>query len=146
MLVNRRLDIIGSYIAFNSVKEYVARTGRGTVRGLEFFLPFGLLFIDDSWFIVNHEVVGRMNLLLFVPDSGRTERYVCCDYLSLESNVVSSPKHETIRLNVRRCHFLFTKLSSYSYLLLSIRNKSNVSSVCEICLIIVACLSYWRVV
>lgn len=59
-----------------------------------------------------HEVVGRMNLLLFVPDSGRTERYVCCDYVSLESNVVSSPKHETIRLNVRRCYFLFTKLSS----------------------------------
>lgn len=107
MLVNRRLDIIGSYIAFNSVKEYVARTGRGTVRGLEFFLPFGLLFIDDSWFIVNHEVVGRMNLLLFVPDSGRTERYVCCDYVSLVMS--SSPKHETIRLNVRRCHLSFYK-------------------------------------
>ena len=47
ILVNRRLDIIGSYIVFNSAEEYMACTGRTTMHGLKFSLPL-LLFVPGS--------------------------------------------------------------------------------------------------
>lgn len=66
ILVNRRLDIIGSYIVFNSAEEYMACTGRTTMHGLKFSLP----------------------LLLFVPGSVRMDRYThTAIYASFETSV-----------------------------------------------------------